>query len=89
MAFKQGDAKKGGRVKGTPNKTTVLIKNALADAFEDLGGVSGLVTWGRENPTEFYKLWVKVLPAQEAEKVVDTKPIEVIIKRAGKPPQDD
>jgi hypothetical protein len=32
---------------------------------------------------------VKILPAQESEKVADIKPIEVIIKRAGKPPADD
>lgn len=56
--------KTGGRRKGTPNKTTIAVKEALTDAFEQLGGVSSLVGWGRENPDEFYKLWVKMLPAE-------------------------
>ena len=89
MTIQKGAAKTGGRKKGTPNKTTALVKQSLADAFEQLGGVENLASWGRENETEFYKLWVKILPAQEAEKVVDNKPIEVIIKRAGKPPEND
>lgn len=56
--------KTGGRQKGTPNKTTVAVKEALADAFDQLGGVSSLVEWGKGNPDEFYKLWVKMLPAE-------------------------
>jgi len=53
-----------GRVKGVPNKTTVAVKAALIEAFENLGGVPSLVTWGEENRTEFYKLWAKLLPTE-------------------------
>lgn len=53
-----------GRVKGVPNKTTVAVKAALAEAFENLGGVPSLVKWGQENQTEFYKLWAKLLPTE-------------------------
>lgn len=53
-----------GRVKGVPNKTTASVKAALQDAFERLGGVDSLVTWGRENQTEFYKLWSRMLPTE-------------------------
>jgi hypothetical protein len=56
--------KTGGRKKGTPNKLTVSVKEALSDAFESLGGVGSLVQWGRENPDDFYKLWVKMLPTE-------------------------
>jgi hypothetical protein len=54
--------KTGGRTKGTPNKTTTAVKEALGLAFEGLGGVPQLQTWAMDNPTEFYKLWVKMLP---------------------------
>lgn len=53
-----------GRTKGVPNKTTTAVKEALVEAFEQLGGVPALVKFGQENPVEFYKLWVKVLPLQ-------------------------
>lgn len=56
--------KTGGRQKGTPNKTTRNVKEALAQAFEELGGIPSLVVWGKENPDEFYKLWVKLLPTE-------------------------
>lgn len=54
--------KTGGRVKGTPNKATASVKAALEDAFDKLGGVDALVTWARMEPTEFYKLYAKLLP---------------------------
>ncbi len=53
-----------GRTKGVPNKTTRAVKEALVEAFEQLGGIPALVRFGKENPVEFYKLWVKVLPLQ-------------------------
>lgn len=54
--------KTGGRQKGTPNKATAEVKTALQEAFEHKGGVPALVAWADENPTEFYKLWAKMLP---------------------------
>lgn len=59
--------KTGGRKKGTPNKLTRSVKLALDDAFTKIGGVSALVMWGKENPTEFYKLWAKILPVEARE----------------------
>lgn len=56
--------KTGGRQKGTPNKMTRNVKEALSQAFDDIGGISSLVEWGRANPDEFYKLWVKLLPTE-------------------------
>jgi hypothetical protein len=53
-----------GRVKGVPNKTTRAVKEALAEAFERNGGVESLTTWAQANPTEFYKLWAKLLPTE-------------------------
>lgn len=54
--------RRGGRKKGTPNKVTATIKEALTTAFEKLGGTQSLVSWGQANPTEFYKLWGKLAP---------------------------
>jgi hypothetical protein len=59
----RGNAGKG-RPKGAKNKTTAAVKNALTKAFDQLGGVPSLVKWGKENQTEFYKLWAKLLPQE-------------------------
>lgn len=56
--------KTGGRQPGSPNKTTVSVKAAFEQAFDELGGAASLVSWGREQPTEFYKLYAKLLPVQ-------------------------
>jgi hypothetical protein len=54
--------RRGGRQTGTPNKTTVAVKEALVAAFDGMGGVKKLQSWATDNPTEFYKLWAKLLP---------------------------
>lgn len=51
-----------GRPKGSPNKSTLAVKEALIAAFDGMGGVNALQTWAMANETEFYKLWVKMLP---------------------------
>lgn len=56
--------KTGGRKKGTPNKSTVKVKEAFEAAFENLGGVEALVKWGMKERSEFYKLYAKLLPVQ-------------------------
>ena len=54
----------GGRPKGSPNKTTAKVKEAMELAFEGIGGVPALIEWAEDNQTEFYKLFVKLLPVQ-------------------------
>ena len=51
-----------GRKHGELNRTTVAVKEALSLAFDGIGGIPALVTWACEHPTEFYKLYVKLLP---------------------------
>jgi hypothetical protein len=53
-----------GRPKGSLNKSTVAVKEALVQAFEGIGGVESLKLWAGENPTAFYQLWGKMLPLQ-------------------------
>lgn len=54
----------GGRPKGSPNKTTAKVKEAMELAFEGIGGVPALIEWAEDNKTEFYKLFAKLLPVQ-------------------------
>ena len=53
-----------GRPKGAKNKTTKAVKDALVEAFDELGGVDSLVAWAQENQTPFYQLWGKLLPQE-------------------------
>lgn len=63
--FKKGAKRlpNAGRKKGTPNKVTVEVKQAIALAFEGIGGVAKLTAWAKKNPALFYtKVWIKLLP---------------------------
>jgi hypothetical protein len=39
------------------------VMDAFHDAFDLIGGVPRLADWAHQNPTEFYKLYGKMLPA--------------------------
>ena len=60
--------KTGGRKKGTPNKTTALLKDAILEAAEQAGDKEGLVGYLKaqadKNPGPFMALLGKVLPKQ-------------------------
>lgn len=60
--------KTGGRQKGTPNRTTALLKDAILKAAEQAGGKAGMIgylqTQATENPAAFMSLLGKVLPMQ-------------------------
>jgi len=62
------DRSKTGRAKGTPNKTTALLKDAILKAAEEAGGNEGLVGYlkaqAAANPGPFMALLGKVLPMQ-------------------------
>lgn len=65
----KGGPKFGGRAKGTPNKTTALLKDAILTAAELAGGgKEGLVNYlkkqASDNPGPFMALLGKVLPLQ-------------------------
>lgn len=57
-----------GRPKGSQNKTTALLKDAILQAAEQAGGPEGLVGYltlqAAENPAAFMTLLGKVLPLQ-------------------------
>jgi len=54
-----------GRPKGSKNKFTGL-KEAFLEAFEEMGGAEGLLTWIKKSPrnqSQFYQLISKMLPS--------------------------
>ena len=55
-----------GRQKGTVNKLTVSIREAIEHAFDNLGGVSYLEHVGRTDPRTFCALLGKLLPTKLA-----------------------
>jgi len=66
MARPKGQTKIGGREKGTPNKTTATVREAFENAFRILqeDDEANVITWGKNNTTEFYKLSSKLIPMQ-------------------------
>jgi hypothetical protein len=76
--------RRGGRKKGTPNKSTASVKAALLECFEGWGGVASLLKWAKKNPTEFVKAWVKMLPAEhELRGGLVLKLVEEIVEASG------
>lgn len=53
-----------GRPKGVPNKLTRSAKEAFALAFDGIGGAEALIAWARDNPTDFYKLYARLIPTE-------------------------
>ena len=47
-------------------RTGVTAKEQLAEAFQRMGGVAGLVKWGKKNPTEFFRLWARLIPKEDS-----------------------
>lgn len=83
MARPKGQPKLGGRKKGTPNKKTTAVKEALQEAFEGMGGVKSLMAWAKTEPGEFYKLWVKILPLTVTGDADSKSPLQITVHRAG------
>jgi hypothetical protein len=53
-----------GRPKGLPNKVTQSVKEAIENAFQELGGMSYLVHVGQTDPRTFCALLSKLLPTK-------------------------
>ena len=66
----------GGSRKGIPNRTSAVIRSAIVETFERVGGIQYLEQVAREEPKVFCTLLAKVLPrqtaVQESEREVST-----------------
>ncbi len=80
--FKKGN-KLGGRPKGSKNRLTNDVRQVFHRVYEEMGkntidektlkplsGHEAMLLWARENPTEFYRLYGKMIP-QTAELPAD------------------
>jgi hypothetical protein len=60
--------KTGGRQRGTPNKTTQDVREAILSVADGLGGVNGLLSWAQKDETNerifWSQIYTKVLPTQ-------------------------
>jgi hypothetical protein len=57
--------RRGGRQRGSSNKTTANAKEAIELAFEGIGGVKTLTAWANDNQGDFFKLvFPKLMPLQ-------------------------
>lgn len=61
-------------------KVTTKARDNLSAAFDYMGGVPALVVWGRQNPTEFYRLWARLIPREQAETSVSL-PLETLLEK--------
>lgn len=67
-----------GRPKGSKNRLTNTLKEAIEKSFDEVGGVQYLVEQARENPTAYMSLLAKVLPQQiNAQVATKTLPASV------------
>ena len=64
MAAPKGHPRYGGRAKGTTNKNTTELKDAIMAAFRGAGGTGYLIQVAQENPAVFCQLLGKVLPSE-------------------------
>jgi hypothetical protein len=64
MKYQKGQTgNPNGRPKGSANKNTLIIRDAVLDAFLELGGVEWLIEQANKNPTAFISLLAKILPS--------------------------
>lgn len=56
--------RRGGRKKGTPNKVTRTVREAIERAFDHVGGHKWLVEQAALNPVAFMTLLGKLMPTQ-------------------------
>lgn len=77
--------KTGGRQKGTPNKVTANIKEALQAAFDEVGGKDYLVKVAATDPKAFCTLIGKVIPQDVNTKLEAT---HIINDGVDRPPRE-
>lgn len=52
------------RPKGAQNKLSRAAKDNIAAVFVRLGGTAQMAVWAKENQTEFYRLYARLIPTE-------------------------
>lgn len=84
----------GGRKKGTPNKTTAAVKEAIQFVYEELGGNDAFVKWALTDDKTlsiFYeRIYTKLIPLDVNADVKGGLSIQVVtgVPRAGEGTND-
>lgn len=42
----------------------ISAKDSLHRVFHKLGGVNGMLDWAKKNPSEFYRLYARLVPTE-------------------------
>lgn len=73
--------RRGGRQKGTPNKLTKSAREAFQLAYNSLQKIKGasLPEWAAANPTEFYRLYARLIPVEHVGEG-GTGPVQTVVK---------
>jgi len=64
------------RTPGAKNKAGKTAKDNVLAVFTRLGGTAAMAKWAKDNQTDFYRLYAKLIP-QQIELDVDIKPKDV------------
>jgi hypothetical protein len=79
------------RPKGVPNKVGAQAKENNVAVFTRLGGTAAMAAWARNNQTEFYRLYARLIPGESTSQISvreakDLSAEELLaIVRAGQP----
>lgn len=84
----KGIPKTGGRAKGTQNKVTKTIREAIEASFETVGGADYLAKMAVLEPASYMTLLGKVLPAHMNIKTSDNT-FRLVVERASATNQTD
>jgi hypothetical protein len=93
MSGSKPGERRGGRQKGTPNKITRTLREAILQALEEAGGKGGAVEYLRSqanlSPGAFLSLVGKVLPLTIKEQIEGHLTCSVNYRRERRPDDQD
>lgn len=75
-----------GRMRKSRTLTRADVIKTFETAFEQIGGVSRLAVWADTNPSEFFKLYGRLLPTSSTSELDGSN--EMLIKHALPPPRN-
>lgn len=71
-----------GKPKGVENKMTRDVREMILRVHAGCGGYKWTMAWAKENPTEFHRIWSKLLPTRV--EGADGEPLVLLREYRGK-----